>query len=384
MNTIIAITIIITVTILISITYALFVSGIITSGISKGLIKAEILECKYAVKTLFLTLANKGSEGFTVTDIFIDDKPANIVWAWDTTSNTYLGNTPYLKPGHRAVIALKIKDQTLYPGLMVSIRVRTSSGQEFYTTLQIDAHPALNYFSNGYFYMWDFDPSKMLAVYREYWIASNTTIYNLPEWVPKLGDSWGGRVNKYIVSFNMWYANLQISGGKQIIFEIGLWNDVSNDWKYIDLEADPEGYLYLYLSGYGNIQLNHKSTDPHNYRFELIVHDSEGVVETKLFIDGKLVVDKNSSSIYDYYIENICFGVWNDASMSILYLDNYYEHIDFYYDYAHNYTLIEDFSTSSKVFTSYVVGPDASPVRYEITSYPVILDGGKMGFSVEK
>lgn len=108
MNTIIAVTIIITVTILISITYALFVSGIIISGISKGLIKAEILECKYAVKTLFLTLANKGSEGFTVTDIFIDDKPANIVWAWDTTSNTYLGNTPYLKPGHGAMIALKI------------------------------------------------------------------------------------------------------------------------------------------------------------------------------------------------------------------------------------------------------------------------------------
>ncbi len=258
----------------------------------------------------------------------------------------------------------------------VSIRMHTSSGQEIYTILRVNAHPALQYINNGYLYVWDYVPVHMLAIYREYWRLPN----NLP-WTPELGtDTWGA-IEKYEVSFNMWYANLQIKGGPQIIMEIGLENEAnSNDWRYIDLKADPDGNLLFYIPGYGDIQLNYKSTDPHSYRLVLRVYGQEGKVEVKLFIDRKLVVDENTTEIYGFYIENICFGVWDVDAMSMLYLDKYHEIIN--YVYEDTFELYSGFNDTTKVvFTSYVDTPGSI---HDIEGYPTILYGGKLGFTIEE
>ncbi len=87
MNSIIAIAILLFIMVAFAILFTMFASGLLTSFMIHSTIKAEVYDCRYAAKTLFFTVVNKGSEDFIITDVLINDKPSVIVWAWDKTSN---------------------------------------------------------------------------------------------------------------------------------------------------------------------------------------------------------------------------------------------------------------------------------------------------------
>ncbi len=356
----------------VSILFALWSAGLVESHLDYFGFKVNIVEGYYAVKTIFVDLKNTGSKATSITNVFVNREPAELEWAWDLIDNRYLGNkNPLLKPGHRIRIAIK-SPKTLKPGTFVEIKLLTSHGVELYKMIRISGHKALDYINNGYFRSWDYDPSHKLAIYRDYY----TVVYDnneLPD-LPKLSTN---TLTIYDLSFNMWYSMANLNVDETIIFEIALF-DGENTWSFIDLIAKADGRTYVRLA-FDNLEvdLGVSYLDPHNYKV-VFKPFSPGIVEIKFFIDNRLVFSYNTTKVYDWIIANICFGVWNEASMHEMYLDKLREYIEWIaYGSTSLYEEFDDKDTS--VFTSYIVENTSA-----ITGYPVILYDGLMGFGIEK
>lgn len=366
--------VIVAVVIAISITYALWITFMTTSTIQQKSVKLEFYDAKIAVKTLILYIKNTGATETTITHVIVNNQEAKIVWAWDLTDNKYLGyGKAPIKPGHMVEIAVKTEKFQFTPGVFVDFKILTSSGITLYRTIELTAHPVLSYIHGGYLNAYDFDPNYFAAVYHEYW---NYTSY--------IGKDlrFGAGIKSLSLRFNMWYGLFQLEEDNTIIAEFYI---SGSDETHIGLMAHRNGTIIFYDNIPGNqpIYTGFNVYDPHNILFNFTVH-SNNIVELKLYIDNKLVVDRNYTNLYNDIIGNICFGVWDDSGLYDTYIDNIVEKI--IWTNSPPTIVEEDFDDlATDYFTSFV--SDAPPYDpsnpVPITSYPIILNDGKIGFVID-
>ncbi len=374
----VAIAVVTAIVVALSITIALWVSGITSSYVEHYNVRVEVIEGVYAVKTFFIDLRNTGSRDTSVVDVFINKKQANLVWAWDLTENKYLGyNRPLLKAGHLVRLAIRSRE-VFTPGSLVEVKIHTSHGIEVYKLINIKGHVAMNYINNGGMHIWNYNIEHMLAIYRDYYeLRDKGLIHD----IPKLEVTIDSRsIREYVIEFNTWYAFLNLWEENTIITEIAL-TDGSGSWEFIDIEASSNGKLAFYTSYDDNwVDIDKRYLDPHTYKIVLKTYIT-GIVEVMLYIDDELLVDRNTSSIYGWFIANLCIGVWDEEAMYDMYLDKFIERIDWIY---HSDTRVEEeFTTSStNIFTSYTTEPNPSAIK-SITSYPVKLYNETIGFEIE-
>ncbi len=368
--------IILSIAIVLSIALAIWISGIYSTYTTEYSVKLEMIHNVYALRTFFVDIENKGSTATSITHVFINDREARLVWAWDLTTNTYLGReNPLLEPGHTVRIAIR-SPQAFDEGIFVNLKIYTSMGYQLGKLLYITGHSAQAYINDWALHMWNYDSEHMLAIYRDYYVLYDNGV--IPD-VPRLfitGD-WRS-IRGYNISFNMWYALMNLYQNETILTEIAL-TDGSSSWGFIDLIGYRNRSLYLYTSfdGYSAL-VSGDFTEAHRYTLCLRVYSS-GSVEIDLFIDGEKVYSRNTTIIYGWFIANYAIGIWDPAAMYDLYFDKYSENIDYiYYD---DYSVYDEFNTTTTVFTSYVTNP---PNIEEITSYPVILYDGNVGFELEE
>ncbi len=369
---------IVAVALIVSIIASLWISGLTSSYASEFNVRIEVIEGIYVVKTFFIDLRNTGSIDTSITHVFINQKPARLIWAWDLDEDKYLGcSEPIVKSGHTVRIAIR-SPKVFVPGSIVEVMIYTSHGLKLFKYVAVTGHTALAFINNGGFHTWNYNPGYMLAIYRDYYMLRDNGL--LPD-VPLLSVSADTRsVREYCIEYNMWYALLSLYQEENIIMEIAVTNGYGR-WEYIDLEATRDGSIAFYTSYDDYYVKIHKSClDPHSYKLLFRVYRG-GIVEVILFIDGEKLVDRNTSSIYGWFIGNLCIGVWDKKAMYDMYLDKFQEHIDWVY---YNDTVVyEEFNTSTtNLFTSYTIEPEASAEK-PITSYPVVIASETLGFEIE-
>ncbi len=369
--------IIVAVVIALSIGYALWISSVTTDLTMNKNVRIEFYEALYAVKTIMIELSNKGTTTTSVTHVFINNIPAEIAWGWDLTTNEYLGrNDIPLRPGHRVMIAVKTSRFQLGPGVWVEVKIHTSSGVELYRSIMLTGHYALNYIREGFANSWDYSSKYMLAVYRDYYsLYDNGTI----DHVPKL-SIWNdeGATTYYRIEFNFWYAYLQLSTDESIIYEIAFTK--KGKWRFLDLIATSSGNIELELN-FGKqvirVDTGKRIMEPHNVVIEFKVYRRK--VEIIVTIDNDIVYHANTTKLKKWQIANQCFGVWNEASIWELYIDNIAENIT--WKNGGYYYIEEDFDDLyTNFFTDYRIN---RTVLLEITGYPVLHYNGDLGIMLD-
>ncbi len=372
----IAAIIIIAISLSLVILLSLWLTGIFASHTTAFSVRMDIIEGVYAVKTFFIDLRNTGSLETSITHVFINDEPAELVWAWDLTTNEYLGyKDPVVKPGHDVRIAIR-SPRPFKPGSYVDVKIYTSAGLKLSKLIVVTGHKALDYINNGCFHEWNYNVEHMLAVYRDYYMLYGDQLPDLPRL--SITSDWRS-IRVYDVSFNMWYAFMNLNVEETIIVEIAL-TDTSH-WEFIDVKALSNGRIMIHTTyDDSSVILSQEYLDPHRYRLVLKVYNETGEVELEIYIDDELVYEKNTTKIYGWYIGNLCIGVWDEETMFDLYMDKFTEYIDWIY---YNDTRIQsEYNTATPtIFTSYRLDPTT---YNEITSYPITLYDETIGLGIEQ
>ena len=361
--------VIVAVVVAISITYALWITSMTTSTIQQRSVKLEFYDAKVAVKTIILYIKNTGATETTITHVIVNNQEAKIVWAWDLTDNKYLGyGKAPIKPGHMVEIAVKTEKFQFTPGVFVDFKILTSSGITLYRTIELTAHPVLSYIHGGYLNAYDFDPNYFAAVYHEFPEDYGTKLH--------IGEN----IHRISIKYNMWYGLFQLNKDYTIIFEITVTN---NGWHFFDIKASRNGTIVFYDDFQREAPTKYSVYDPHTIRIDFIAHTDNNIVELKLFIDNDLVVNRNYTQIYGAEICEMLFGVWEASALYDIYIDNIVEKITWS---NKNVSIIEeDFDDlSTNYFQLYVFGTSFDNCNiYSISSYPIILDDGKIAFVLD-
>lgn len=220
----------------------------------------------------------------------------------------------------------------------------------------------------GYLNAYDFDPNYFAAVYHEFPEDYNTELY--------IGEN----IRELSIEYNMWYGLFQLDKDYTIIFEITV---IKNGWHFFDIKASRNGTIIFYDDFQYEAPTKYSVYDPHTIRIDFIAHIADEVVELKLFIDNNLVVDRNYTQIYGAEIHEMLFGIWEASALYDMYIDNIVEKIIW-----SNQTpsiMKEDFDDlSTNYFQLYVFGTSINDYNvYSISSYPIILDDGKIAFVLD-
>ena len=356
--------VIVAVVIAISIAYALWITSMTTNTIYKRYVKLEFYDAQIAIKTILLYVRNTGSAETTITHVIINNQEAKITWAWDVTENKYLGYGEVLvKPGHIVEIAVKTQNFQLVPGVLVEFKLLTSSGITLYRTIELSAHPALSYIQGGYFNTWDYTTEHFAAIYHQFWRYYNVDLF------------FGTNIERLTIQYNMWYGLFQLGEDYSTIFEIRIYKD-GTDY-YFDLKAYKNGSIVFFDNIYYEAFTGYSVYDPHSILFDFMVH-SPNIVELKLYIDGKIVVDRNYTEIYGAEIVEMCYGVWDRTGLYDMYIDNIVEKIT--WTNGTMTTVEENFDNlSTDYFTYYVSDIESGDVQ----SFPILLDNGIIGFAID-
>ncbi len=247
--------IVLAVVISISIVYALWITTTITNTMRERYVRIEFYEANIAIKTIMLYIRNAGSTDITITHVIINNKEAEIIWAWDLTEHKYLGyGEALIKPGHAVELAVKTEEFQFTPGVMVDIKILTSTGITLYRTVELGSHPVLSYVSKGYFNAWDYDPEHFSAIYHQFWKYYGVDLI------------MGKNVKKISISYNMWYGLFQLGEDYTIIHEIHLYN---GNHIFFDIKAYKNGSIVFYDTITGQeVFTGFKVYDPHNFALE--------------------------------------------------------------------------------------------------------------------
>ncbi len=370
MQSLLATVIIVAIVIAISVAYALWVSSMAANMINRGTIKLEFYDAEMAIKTILLYIKNTGSAETTITHVLINGREAKIMWAWDETSNKYIGyGEAPIKPGHLVEIAVRTQEFQLVPGVMVEFKILTSSGATFYRTIKLTAHPVLGYIKKGYFNAWDYDPEHFSAIYHQFWRYYGVDLYI------------GSNIEKLRIGYNIWYGLFQLGEDYTIIHEIRLYQNGNNF--FFDIKAYKNGTIVFYDTvSREEVFTNFRVYTPHHIDLEFSAYPNN-IVEFKLAIDGKTIVLRNYTGLYGADIVDECFGVWDVAGLYDMYIDNIVEEIKWYN--GTDSVVAEDFNDlSTNYFTLYVYGVSSSYSSKDIGGYPVLLYNGKIGYTIDK
>ncbi len=374
-STVIAVVIIVAVTVALSIALAMWLLGV--QGMAqRSPARLVITRGTYAVRTLFIDMRNYGPGEATVTAVYVDSRLCSIVWAWDMSTGEYIGEPqPRVRVGREVRVAVRLPF-TLRPGALADIRVETAQGHEYHVVLEVRSHRALLYINNGGAHIWDYTPSYMLAVYRDYYSLMYGQLPDVPGLDP--GDPSGRGVYRYMFSFNLWYAAMNPLRSNTTMVELAL-TDGAGTWVFIDLRALENGYIEVYTS-FDDVTrvVDARYMVAHRYTIVLTPHPETRSVEIKLLVDGETLYARNATGIYGYIVANICIGIWDPSAIYDLYIDKVEEKIQ-WANYPATHITEEFNTTSQQVFTGYIDQPGQAPRPLQ---NPLQLHDGKQGYEI--